>query len=332
MKDSKTRLCFLSKSSPQHYKLLDRALLAEEYSVSNHSYKYSILNVLIFLKKLRSTDVVFSWFANSWLALLVPFIPRKIKIVVVAGGYDVANCVELKHGARFKLILGWLTRILLRRADAVLPVSDFNRMELLSMVTPRFERRVYNAIDLPEFSLIPGLRRRNRIITVGIFQEFISKCKGHYRLLEIAEFMPNYEFVIMGRDVDGTRAVLEAIAPVNVCFVDYIDRNDMICELLKSGVYLQLSYYESFGVSVAEAIACGCYPVVSKGTALPEVCGTNGVVVDGSVALSDVASLISSALDQELYLEIDAGSVRRRFSVDQRKREIVNVVDLVLSK
>lgn len=327
---STATVCFVSKSSPQHYKNLDFKLLCRSFRVIRHDYAYRVGNVLRFVKTMGHADVIFSWFASPWMALMLPFVPRSTRVVVVAGGYDVANCVELKHGARFHPIKGKLTRWLLTRADVVLPVSDFNCEELLTLVTPRAVRRVYNAMDLPEFSLIPGVPRKKQVITVGIFQKFISKCKGHYRFLELARMMPDYEFVMMGRDVDGTRSVLESLAPENVRFVDYVDRSRMIREMLNSCVYLQLSYYESFGVSVAEAIACGCVPIVTAGTALPEVCGIEGRVVAEDACPHEIKEMICDVFESSLYLEVDTDSVRDRFSVDRRESELVDVIAGVL--
>ena len=104
----------------------------------------------------------------------------------------------------------------------------------------------------------------------------------------------------------------------------------MISEMLNSCVYLQLSYYESFGVSVAEAIACGCVPIVTAGTALPEVCGIEGRVVAEDACPHEIKEMICDVFESSLYLEVDTDSVRDRFSVDRRESELVDVIAGVL--
>lgn len=322
---ARPRICFVFKPSPQHYKLLDLRLLSGHFDTVVHEYGYRPGNIKRFLSKARESDLVFAWFASPWIALISFFLTKRTKLVIVAGGYDVANCKELKHGARFHPIRAWLTRRVLKRADAVLPVSAFNEGEMLTFVRPKWYRTVYNAVDFPEFSLLPGIERKPKVITVGIIGQFISKCKGHLRFLEVARALQQFEFVLMGKATDRTVETLRESAPDNVTIIDYTSRQAMIDELLSASVYLQLSYYESFGVSVAEAIACGCYPIVADGTALPEVvCGQGEVVDAGDVEL--VACRVEEATEKQLYRSVSADAVRDAFSVGRREAGLLDAI------
>lgn len=321
----KPRVCFVSKHSPQRYKALDFELLARHFRMVRHDYAYTPANVLGFRSAAKRSDVVFAWFASPWLAIASVFIPRSVKLVIVAGGYDVADCRELKHGARFHFIRGRLTRFLLKRADVVLPVSEFNSKELLTFVKPQRSVTVPNAVDIPEFSLLNSAERPARVITVGIMGAFISKCKGHHRFLEVARLLPEYEFILMGRSMDDTAGKLRDKAPPNVRVINYTGRNRMIEYLLSSSVYLQLSYYESFGVSVAEAVVCGCYPVVAGGTALTEItCGMGDVVRGNDIAAA--AECVHSAVETRKYRKIQPALVRAKYSVRQRENALLKII------
>jgi len=323
------RICYLSKESPQHYKILDQRILEERFDVLVHHYAYRIGNLLEFKRRMRDVDVVYAWFASPWLGLVLPLIPRRVKLVLVAGGYDVANCKALKHGARFHPIQSCLTRKVLGRADLVLPVSKFNQEEMLSWVSPKAYEVVYNAVDLPECSLLPRAPRRPKIMTVGIIGEFISKCKGHYRFLEVARLLPDYEFVLMGKPMDVTVERLRELAPPNVRIVDYTSRMEMVRELLSSSVYLQLSYYESFGVSVVEALQCGCFTIVSEGTALAEVTCGQGKCVD-STDITLVAEQVKIAVETRAYEHLDSTVVRGKYSVGVRSSSLLRLVGEVI--
>ena len=323
------RICYLCKVSPQHYKRLDQAILETRFDVRVHNYTYTVGNMLEFKNRMRDADLVYAWFASPWLGLMLSLIPKRVKLVLVAGGYDVANCEVLKHGARFHPIRGCLTRRVLARADLVLPVSNYNQKEMLSWVTPKAYEVVYNSVDLPRFSLVPSAKRRSKVMTVGIIGEFISKCKGHYRFLEIARRLPDCEFVLMGKPMDATVKRLRDLAPQNVRIVDYTSRADMICELLSSSVYLQLSYYESFGVSVAEALYCGCYPIVSKGTALEEIVQGQGESVDADDTEAVVASVVN-ALEAELHRTIDVSRLSEVYSVSNRSERLIHLISDLL--
>lgn len=77
----------------------------------------------------------------------------------------------------------------------------------------------------------------------------------------------------------------------------------------KAMVYAQLSYYESFGVALAEVMASGCVPVVIRKATLPEVAGECGIYVPYGNAESSAITI------QELLGVKNWESARRTESV-----------------
>jgi len=323
---SKLRVCFLSKQSPARYKDLDAEILERHFNVTRVAYEYRLSAIVNFLSVARQSDVLVAWFANPWLACLRHFIPKRVKLVVIAGGYDVADCPELKYGARHSLLYRSLTRGLLEQADLVLPVSRFNEKELLGWVRPRRHRMIYNAVDFPDFELWGTVERKRKVVTVGAIQSFISLRKGHYRFLEVAKRLPDVEFLLIGKELDSTIKDLRAHAPENVRFSGFLTRQELLQEMLSASVYLQLSVHEAFGVSVAEALACGCFPIVARETALPEIIDSYGAVVVGD-EIQAAVSAVSKALEETSYRGIDARIVRKKFSVAQRERKLSEAVE-----
>lgn len=318
-------ICFLSRKAPARYKDLDAEILGRHFNVSRVDYSYSLRSLLQFLRALYCCDVVVSWFANPWLSFLLPLVPKRVRIVVIAGGYDVADCPALDYGARRRPLIGRVTRRLLKRAHLVLPVSQFNEAEMLGWVQPARTQLVYNAVDFPEFCLLPRRPRKQKVVTVGAIESFISKRKGHYVFIEVACELPEVEFVLIGKPMDKTIETLKALAPSNVRFTGYVTRQEMIQEMLSASVYLQMSAHEAFGVSVAEAMACGCYPIVSAETALPEVVGTSGRALPAS-PISKVVDAVSDALTQGSHALVDPDRIRREFGVAQREKQLVAAI------
>jgi glycosyltransferase involved in cell wall biosynthesis len=96
--------------------------------------------------------------------------------------------------------------------------------------------------------------------------------------------------------------------------------------MLQRAVYVQLSAYESFGMALAEAMQCGCVPVVTRRGALPEVVGDAGWYVpygDPDAA----ARAIREALDAPAAA---SRAARRRiidhFPLDKRQHALVDAL------
>jgi glycosyltransferase involved in cell wall biosynthesis len=105
----------------------------------------------------------------------------------------------------------------------------------------------------------------------------------------------------------------------NLKITGYISKEKLLEYYQNAKVYAQLSYYESFGVSLAEAMACSCIPVVAKRAALPEVAGNIGYYVN----YDDVKEIVK-AVRQALEDGPDVGRKARKrikdeFSLEKRR-------------
>lgn len=96
--------------------------------------------------------------------------------------------------------------------------------------------------------------------------------------------------------------------------------------MLQRAVYAQLSAYESFGMALAEAMQCGCVPVVTRRGALPEVVGDAGWYVPYGDP-DATAQAIREALNAP-----DAASraarhrITDRFPLDRRRHALVDAL------
>lgn len=92
----------------------------------------------------------------------------------------------------------------------------------------------------------------------------ISMEKNVHKLVDIAERLPEYDFVIVGEG--PRREGLEAEAPDNVSFRDFLPREDLPVFYSSIDVFLTASTADTLGLSTLEANACGT-PVVAADTA-----------------------------------------------------------------
>ncbi len=93
-----------------------------------------------------------------------------------------------------------------------------------------------------------------------------------------------HQLVVAGSEGWGDqrpwRQALEDLPPSRVKFLGYVPPEDLPALYSGTDLYLQLSWYEGFGIPPLEAMACAAATVVSNRGALPEISGPGAVVVD----------------------------------------------------
>ena len=139
-------------------------------------------------------------------------------------------------------------------------------------------------------------------------------------------------FTFAGKWLDDSVEQLRARAGDNVHFTGWLSDDDLHATYRRAAVYVQASRHEGFGLAVAEAMLAGCVPVVMNVTAMPEVVGDAGVLIE-SQDPQEVADGIRRAL--ELGPEA-ANRARERiltaFPMERRRDGILGVVDDALAQ
>jgi glycosyltransferase involved in cell wall biosynthesis len=271
---------------------------------------------------LRS-DVVYAFFASEH--ALIPAIAARIlrrRFVLVPAGYDYANVPERKYGlaARGK---GWLPRLIGRLATVALPISRQTMWEFLALVPSAAPRTylAYLAVDPNEFRDPSVARDASTVVTVAHVDEESWSRKGIDRFVDAARNDPSRRYVLVGSIADALRPRLEALAPPNLDCVGRLSHDDLRRALWGAGAYVQLSWHETFGVAMAEAMLCGCVPVITDSPALQEVAGRWAVRV---APVEDDVDAIARAT--EFARTVDRAAMRRdvadRFSVADRVKHL----------
>jgi glycosyltransferase involved in cell wall biosynthesis len=199
------------------------------------------------------------------------------KVVVITGGYDTTYVPVIDWGE----MKTWWKRVAQRYAlsmvDLVLCFSEFSKSDVLKYASPKRIKALYFGIDTEYFK--PSGPKEPLVITV-CFQVNESTLiqKGLRTMIESARSIPEAQFVLIG-ETSGDAAVAEArrTAPPNVVFHDkFTFGQELLRFYQRASVYVQASAHEGFGIANTEAMSCGCVPVVTNTTALPEVVGDAG--------------------------------------------------------
>ncbi len=134
-----------------------------------------------------------------------------------------------------------------------------------------------------------------------------------------------------GRWHDDAIEELRALAGPNVEFTGWVSDEELQDLYRRASVYVQASRHEGFGLAVAEAMLAGCVPVVMDVTAMPEVVGDAGVLID-----SQDADRVAEGIRRALDLGPDAGARAReriltQFPMSGRRDGLLAVIGRVLT-
>lgn len=280
---------------------------------------------------------------------LLPFLARKYKLDVlhwfgnVQSPIQTTRSVITVHDMKpFELgdVDYWSSRsrymrcvmpVSLRRADMILPVSDWTAQRLCALLSlPRAKMRVVpNPLDLDFVAPGPEAVESFRL-KYGLPKEFwlyVSHYyphKNHARLLQAYAKLTmsecsNWPLVFCGR-TNGAEANLRRMANdlnvlTRVRWLPWVPDEEMTALYAAAGAMVFPSLYEGGGIPVMEARACGCAVAASH---LPTVLEYG----DEAVVLFDPKSIDSIA---EAMLEIQANRSKfqaRRTSTTKYSRDL----------
>lgn len=283
----------------------DVDLLKEDYGVTVFSQIFSknILVSYLFAclnqwKNIRTSHVVYIWFADY---PVIPFVIMakltRTPIIINVGGWEIYNEPSINFGNQLNLIRGYATRWILRRADRIV-VPSHPYVRILNEIAPGVPVTViHNWID-DELCRIP-LPEKEPLAVTACCAESAKIAKGVH--------------------------IFEAVSdvPCEMKVLGGLSRKEYFATLKRAKVYCQLSLVETFGISLLEAMACGCVPVVTNCDALPYIVGGSGIVVRyGDVHTTEEA--IKKALTMDGQMARDRA---RFFSRDKKKKALENLLD-----
>ena len=272
-------------------------------------------------------DLFYCWFADyhSFLPVLFARIFRK-KSVVVIGGYDVCRIRKLKYGAFFSSFRGWFCAKSMRLASSILTVSYHVDRKAKAIAPFTNSTMVYNCVTLesPEET---SAFKTDTVLTVGLINnERTFYLKGIDTFIETARLLPGFRFEIVGINQSKLAHKLGNL-PLNITLYNKVKPEELSAFYLKAKIYCQLSRSESFGVSIAEAMTFGAFPIVTREGGMPEIVGSVGALVERdpqSVASVIKERLLKHGLSDENEIKLQ---IKKHFTQQQRAESILHQID-----
>jgi glycosyltransferase involved in cell wall biosynthesis len=243
------------------------------------------------LRDVSSCDTVFVHFAgwNSLLPLAVARIFNKPSVLFLHGT-DSVDLPSIGYGNFRKQPLATVTCCSLRLARKIVAVDG----SLLSSENT-YAGEASNAQGV--MNHCPGLRtpagvlahgfdphlwpsgeltRDVDVLTVAVDlgQEWRRRLKGVDLLIDVARCSPDLKFVVIGLPPGAVPDL-----PQNMVVHAEVPPTELVNWYQRSICYAQVSMSEGFGCALAEAMLCGCIPIVSNVGAMPRIIGDTGHVI-----------------------------------------------------
>ncbi len=245
------------------------------------------------LEKIRDADVVHVHgigFFSDFLLLTRPLHKKPVVVSTHGGIFHTKNL-----GAFKSLYFGLLQRPVLGMASKVIAVSR-NDFEMFSRICGNAEL-VENGVNVEKFA--PGKKMPNSFLFVGRF----SRNKRIELLLSIFAKLRGMgvTLTIAGNDWDG---LLKSYLDINVHLgidssVRYVTdptEEELVALYSSHEFFISASEYEGFGISLVEAMASGCIPIVQENKGFGHILGESdcGITLDFT-DVNSAAQTISKA-------------------------------------
>jgi len=307
---------------------IDREILAEHHEVEDLYQPGRLPNPLAVLRGVLRADLVFGWFASwhTFLPITLAWLLRKPSVLII-GGFDTANMPDIGYGYQQGGFRRHASRWIMRRARRLITNSNYSLSEIErnTPIPPARVTVVHHGVPDP-FKDLPAEKER-MALTVGAIDRTTLVQKGQLPFVQAARELPDVSFVFAGKWLDDAVDELRAAAPENVELTGWLSDDDLQDRFRRASVYVQASRHEGFGLAVAEAMLAGCVPVVMDVTAMPEVVGDAGVLIDSQDAQS-----VAGGIRRALELGPEGGRRARErilsaFPMTGRRDGILAVVD-----
>lgn len=322
------------------YKQYDVECLHKPSIVKSSSKFLAKLAYIAFLPKVKAVikefqpDILHAHYASSYglLGALSGFHPY----IISAWGTDV---MKFPH---INFITRQIIKFNLRSADSICATSHTIEKHIHQLINKKVEVIPFG-VDLSKFVSKKNFDKDDSIFTIGCTKALEKIYNISALILSFSELKQKFpskkiKLVIVG---DGSeRGTLEKMVSdlqlnEDVVFEGKLSHAEVVSKINEFDVLVNLSEYESFGVSVVEAMACQIPVIVSDAEGLKEVVNNqnNGTIVSSNNIHQIANALEKLMLNEELRSSIGINAferVRNNYNWLSNLQQMIAVYNSVL--
>lgn len=310
------------------------------------THENGVDTIRIYYKKQGKISSVWRYFQACRKGLKLAGKPDLIHVHVLTRMGVVAYWQQLLHGTPYVItehwsrylpgndFSGWLrkrfTRRVVSRAESITTVSRIlaQAMQRHGLKNPNYQM-VPNVVDVNLFQIVPHHNEIPKIVHVSCFED---KSKNISGLLESLKILKDkgvpYQAVLIGEgmDLEAMKQRANALGLNDqVRFTGLLQGQALVDELATGDFFVLPSHYETGGIVLLEAMACGLPVIVTQVGALPEIVNeSNGILVPAKDA-----EALAKAMEQccHTYHQYSSEALRRQIVERYGKEKVGKLLD-----
>lgn len=271
----------------------------------------------------------------------IPLLYQGKMVTILHDVFHLANPQYLP-GLAAKLYAGFMIRRVVRRSEAVVTVSHFQRDEIIKYTGagPSVVKVVHNGVSenwrpACREEIIGVLKKYDLPHTYVLYVGNVKPHKNIERIIQAVARVPDIPLVVVGERIRFITK-LENIGDIvrnasiedRVHFTGYVDDSDLPALYSGASVFVFPSLYEGFGLPPLEAMACGTPAIASRNRLSDEIYGDAYIGVD-PYSVDDIAEKIRFALNGGEKIEAYRSRGFQRSAEFTWKRSASQISDII---
>ncbi|MCM8819320.1 MAG: glycosyltransferase family 4 protein [Candidatus Omnitrophica bacterium] len=299
------------------------------------SFWYDQINLRNFLKKYK-IDIFFSPYYK------MPFFSSCKKIITIHDLYFLRPILR-KGLNRFKPFIFYLKKAI-NLADKIITVSQYSKEEIIKTFDIEKEKvkvvyncvgKIFKKVEQDRSKYIAKKYKIDKpyILYVGNFYPH-KNIKGLLKafLIFLKEFSKSYKLVIIAKKnkffKDIYRYAKEIKVSDYVIFLDFVSDEELVYFYNFADIFVLPSFYEGFGLTALEAIACGNVVAVSNIGSLKEIFADAVVYFDPYNPKDIFEKMVMLIKDEKLKCTLKEKSINliAKFSVENFSSKLLEEI------